>query len=124
MGKVRYCWVTVIPMLFLTAVTFTAGYLKLFDPNSAGFLPTIRTLEAKIATGLTGPALAAAKTSLLNARIDIIITATFLLFVSIIVLGTARECWLLLTKRKPIILRESPYIPHPGEREILPTSLL
>ena len=112
MGKARYCLVTVIPMIFLTVVTFTAGYMKLFSANAAGFLPAIRTLEAKIATGLEGPALAAAKTSLLNARIDVVITATFLLFVTIIVLGIARECWLLLSKRKAIVLHESKYIPH------------
>ena len=110
MGKARYCWVTVVPMLFLTAVTFTAGYLKLFSAGSAGFIPALRTLEAKLATGLTGPALAAAKTSLLNARIDVVITLAFLLFVTLILLGTARECWLLLTHRKPSILRESPYV--------------
>ena len=124
MGKARYCLVTVIPMIFLTLVTFTAGYMKIFSENAAGFLPTIRSLETKIAAGLEGSALAAAKTSLLNARIDVVITVTFLLFVSIIVLGTARECWLLLTKRKPIVLRESPYIAHPADGEVLPTSLL
>ena len=110
MGKTRYCWVTVVPMLFLTAVTFSAGYLKIFSPNAAGFLPAIQQLEVKIAGGLEGPALAAAKTSLLNARIDIGITVTFLLMVSVIVLGTARECWLLLSKRKPIVLHESEYV--------------
>jgi len=110
MGKTRYCWVTVVPMLFLTAVTFSAGYLKIFSPNSAGFLPAIQQLEVKVAGGLQGPALAAAKTSLLNARIDIGITVTFLLMVSVIVLGTARECWLLLSKRKPIVLHESEYV--------------
>ena len=112
MGKARYCWVTVIPMLFLTAVTFTAGYMKIFSVNAAGFLPAIRTLEGEIGGGLVGPALATAKTSLLNARIDVAITVTFLLFVGIIVLGTARECWLLLSKRKPIVLRESEYVRH------------
>jgi carbon starvation protein len=110
-------------MIFLTAVTFTAGYLKIFSANAAGFLPAIRTLEGKIAAGLTGPALAAARTSLLNARIDIVITGTFLLFVAIIVLGTARECFLLLTRRKPAVLRESEYIHHPEDAAVLPTSL-
>jgi carbon starvation protein len=110
MGKARHCWVTVIPMLFLTAVTFTAGYLKLFSAGAAGFIPAIRTVEEKLATGLTGRALAAGNTSLLNARIDVVITLTFLLFVTLIVLGTARECWLLLTQRKPTVLHESIYV--------------
>ena len=55
---------------------------------------------------------AGAKTSLRNARIDLAITITFLLFVGIIVFGTARKCWLLLSKRKPIVLRESEYVRH------------
>jgi carbon starvation protein len=123
MGKARYCMVTVIPMLFLTAVTFTAGYMKIFSANAAGFIPEIQKQEALIAGGLTGKALAAAKTSLFNAQVDIVITVTFLFFVTIIVIGTARECWLLLSKRKPAILRESPFVHHPGDGEVLPTSL-
>lgn len=110
MGKARYCWVTLCPMIFLTAVTFTAGFMKIFSTNAAGFLPAIRTLEAQIANGLEGAALNAAKVSLLNARIDIIITLTFLVFVTIIVLGTAHECWLLLSKRKKNLLHESAYV--------------
>ncbi|GAA5122784.1 carbon starvation protein A [Luteolibacter yonseiensis] len=124
MGKARYCWVTVVPMLFLTLVTFTAGYMKLFSPGAGGFYPEIEKQKALLASGLTGPALKAAETSLFNARIDVAVTITFLLFVTIIVLGTARECYLLLTKRKTPVLRESPYVAHPGEDHVLPTSLL
>ena len=124
MGKARYCWVTVVPMLFLTAVTFTAGYMKLFSANAAGFLPAIGTLEKQIAAGLDGKFLAAAETSLFNLRLDVAVTITFMTFVAIIVLGTARDCWLLLTKRKPTVLRESPYIAHCRVGEVLPTSLL
>jgi len=110
MGKARYCWVTAAPMAFLTLVTFTAGWMKIFSPNAAGFLPAIRTLEAKIAGGLEGKALATARTELFNAKLDVVVTATFLTFVAIIVLGTARECWLLLRKRKPAELKESAYV--------------
>jgi carbon starvation protein len=124
MGKARYCWVTVAPMLFLTLVTFTAGWMKLFSPGAGGFYPEIEKQQSLIATGLTGPALKAAETSLFNARIDVVVTITFLLFVAIIVIGTARECFLLLTKRKASVLRESTYIAHPGEENILPTSIL
>jgi hypothetical protein len=84
--------------------------MKIFAPIADGFIPTIYKLEAKIAGGLEGPALAAAKNSLLNARVDVVVTATFLLFVTIIVCGTAYECWLLLSGRKPVVLRESPYV--------------
>ncbi len=107
MGKARYCWVTAIPLVFLTAVTFTAGFMKIFSPRADGFIPAVHKLEAKLAAGLEGPALAAAKTALLNARIDVVVTATFLTLVTLIVLGTAYELRLLLTGRKPIMLRES-----------------
>ncbi len=113
MGKARYCWVTAVPMLFLTVVTFSAGYLKLFSAGAAGFLPEIEKQQVLIAKGLSGAALKTAETSLFNARVDVAVTVTFLFFVSIIVLGTARECWLLLTKRKPIVLRESAYVAQP-----------
>ena len=112
-GKARHAWVTVVPLLFLTTVTFAAGLMKLFSANAGGFLPTIRNLEAKLAAGLQGPALAAAKTSLMNARIDVGVTALFLVLVAIIVLGSARECWLLLTGRKPRVLHENPRVELP-----------
>lgn len=123
MDKVRYIWVTAAPMVFLTLVTFTAGWLKLFDPASAGFLPAIRKLETQIPT-LSGSTLKTAETALFNARIDVAVTAIFLAFVAIIVLGTARECWLLLTKRKPSVLHETPFVPHTDAADLLPTSLL
>lgn len=124
MGKARYCWVTAAPMAFLTVVTFTAGWLKLFSPGSGGFFPEIEKQKALIETGITGPALKAAETSLFNARLDVVVTITFLTFVTIIVIGTARECWLLLTKRKAAVLRESQYAPHPEAPDVLPTNLL
>ena len=110
MGKARYCWVTAVPMLFLTVVTFSAGYLKLFSAGADGFFPEISKQQALIAKGLSSDALKAAETALFNARLDICVTITFLTFVAIIVLGTARECWLLLSKRKAIVLRESTYV--------------
>ena len=112
MGKARHCWVTAVPMMFLTIVTFSAGYLKLFSAGSAGFIPEIEKQQALIANGLTGPALKVAETSLFNARVDVAVTITFLFFVTIIVIGTARECWLLITKRKESILQESEYTYH------------
>ncbi|KAB2642683.1 MAG: carbon starvation protein A [Verrucomicrobia bacterium] len=109
MGKARYCWTTLLPLLVLTVATYSAGWLKLFSPKAAGFFPAIRKFEAQLAGGLEGPVRAAATTALRNARLDVAVTAGLLVLVTIILLGTAYECWRLLTKRKPSLLHESPY---------------
>ncbi len=115
MGKARYAWTTAVPMVFLTIVTFTAGTMKIWSPKAAGFLPTIEKLEAAIAGGLSGVALKKAQTSLINAKVDVAITAMFLIFVAAIVLGCAREWYLLLSKRKASVLHESEYVALPDE---------
>lgn len=115
MGKARYAWTTAVPMIFLAIVTFTAGIMKIASPTAAGFLPTIAKLETQIASGLAGPALKKAQTSLLNAKVDVGITVLFLFLVAAIVLGCAREWFLLLSKRKPVRLQESDYVTLPDE---------
>jgi carbon starvation protein len=110
MGKARYAWCTLVPMVFLTLVTFTAGIMKIWSPKAAGFLPTIQKLEAAIAGGLQGEALQKAQTALTNAKVDVGITAMFLIFVAAIVIGCVREWVLLLRRQKPAVLHESEYV--------------
>jgi carbon starvation protein len=110
MGKARYAWCTFVPMVFLTVITFTAGIMKIWSPRAAGFLPEIAKQQAAIAGGLGGEALKKAQTALTNARVDVVITALFLLFVAAIVIGCSREWWLMLRKQKPVVLRESEYV--------------
>jgi carbon starvation protein len=84
--------------------------MKIWSPKAAGFLPAIRKLEAAIAGGLEGEALEKAETALTNAKVDVAITAMFLIFVAAIVIGCAREWVLLLRKQKPTVLHESEYV--------------
>ncbi len=115
MGKVRYAWTTAVPLVFLTIVTFTAGLMKIFSPRAAGFLPEIEKQTAAIAAGLPEAQLKIAKHALFNAKVDVGITSLFLILVTIILIGCVREWWLILSGRKPAVLKESTYISLPPD---------
>jgi carbon starvation protein len=91
MGKAKYAFVTIIPLVWLVIVTSTAGMLKIFssDPK-LGFLSHARLIEGQIAAG-TLPAniksLAAAQRMIFNDRLDAAVAGFFL--VSVVVILTA-----------------------------------
>lgn len=109
-GKARYCWVTLVPLVFLASVTFAAGWMKIFSPKAAGFLPAVRKLEAQLAAGVPAEKLKAVETALFNARLDIVVVTVFLTFVTVIILGCAREWWSILSGAKKGEIHESPYV--------------
>ena len=116
MGRARYAWCTAIPLVFLVAVTFTAGTMKIFSKNAAGFLPKAEAMSARLASGvidgvaMTAPQIKATESALFNARMDVGITAMFMLLVAVIVLGCAREWIKILNGSKKSVLHEGPYI--------------
>jgi carbon starvation protein len=109
-GKARYCWVTLVPLVFLTTVTFSAGWMKIFSPQAAGFLPAIRKLEGQLAAGVPAGKLAAVETALFNARLDIVVVAVFLGFVAVITMGCMWEWWRILSGAKRAEIHEAPYV--------------
>jgi len=116
MGRAKYAWCTVIPLIFLIVVTFSAGYLKIFSSTAAGFVPAIQKLQGQLAAGqIDGVPLVAGQIekierAITNARVDIGITALFLVFVAVIVIGCVLE-WIRLLNGKKSELHEGPYIP-------------
>jgi len=107
MGRARYAWVTVAPLVFLTGVTFTAGWMKLFSERAAGFVPALEKLSAQVEAG-TAPATAAR--TLLNLRVDIAVTSFFLVAVVLIVAASVVEWARLLRGTKPMVLHESDFV--------------
>ncbi len=111
MGKTRYLAVTVIPLLFLISVTFTAGITKIFDKApSMGFLAGAKDYAAKIAAGGSEADLDKWHKALHMNQVDAVVAAFFLICVTTILIGCAYEWFLLLTSRKKIVLNEDPYV--------------
>jgi carbon starvation protein len=112
MHKTKYLFVTLLPLVFMCAVTFSAGYLKVFsaDPK-LGFLSGAQSLLRE-ATGIVDPAKAAELARQASVwRFDALVAVFFLVLVLMIVLGSARQWWRLLRGSKPVILYESEFVP-------------
>jgi carbon starvation protein len=111
MQKTRYLWITLLPLSFMCAVTFSAAYLKIFsaDPK-LGFLSGARSLVSE-ATAMVDPDKAAAMVRQAGVwRFDALVAAFFLTLVFLIVLGSARHWWQLVRGTKPVVLRESKFV--------------
>jgi len=103
MGKQRYAWVTLAPLAWLVVVTMTAGWQKVFaaDPK-LGFLAH--------AASLAGSADPNAARMMFNDRLDAGVAFLFMTVVALLVVTSAREWWLVLSKRKPARVNEAPYV--------------
>jgi carbon starvation protein len=112
MRKSQYLFVTLVPLCFMCAVTFSAGYLKVFssDPR-LGFLSGAQSLLSQ-ATAITDPVKAAnvARQATIW-RFDAFVAVFFLVLVLLIVLGSARQWWQLLRGTKHVVLHESEFVP-------------
>jgi carbon starvation protein len=117
MGRVRYLWVTLVPLAWLLAVTMTAGWMKIFSPSpKLGFLSAAAGYRARLAEGTgTAEQLAQAHRLLVNNYIDAAVTGLFLVLVVLVVLSCARVWVQLLTGRSAVVLHEEPYVPDTGQ---------
>jgi len=118
MHKAKYIFITLVPLGFMCAVTFSAGYLKVFssDPR-LGFLSGARSLASKAST-MADPVMAAELTRQASVwRFDALVAVFFLVLVAVIVLGSARQWWQLIRGNKRIVLHENEFVP------ITPTQL-
>jgi carbon starvation protein len=120
-----FALITLIPLVWLVTVTFTAGLQKIWHPDPRiGFLAQANELHQKIpalemnlnsarATG-NPTAIAAAEQALhsnrmleFNNRLDAAVAGTFLVLVTAIIFLSVREWILLLTRHKLAVLHET-----------------
>ena len=104
MERQRYAWVTLGPLAWLIIVTMTAGYQKVFsaDPK-LGFLAHAATLA-----GSSDPN---AARLVFNDRLNAVVALFFMAVVAMLVITSAREWWLVLSRRKVAVVHEAPFVP-------------
>ncbi|HUO51110.1 MAG TPA: carbon starvation CstA family protein [Gemmatimonadaceae bacterium] len=104
-GKARYAWVTLLPLAWLTAVTLTAGWQKVFSPDPAlGFLAHARKLAAT-------PGLPNAGRMIFNDRLDAVVALFFMASFLVILAASLLE-WRRALRRGTIESSEVPYQPR------------
>ena len=103
MGRGRFAWVTAAPLAWLVIVTMTAGWQKVFsaDPR-LGFLAH--------AASLAGSTNAAAARLIFNDRLNTFVALLFMTVVTVLILTSVREWWLVLSRRKTAMVHEAPYV--------------
>ena len=123
--KPTFILITLIPLAWLVAVTFTAGVQKIWSPDPRiGFLAQAQTLAEKTsglqkaldtantsgdvaAMDIAQKALQTNRALQFNNILDAAAAGIFLMLVTVIILLSIREWILLLTGRKPAVLHES-----------------
>ena len=112
MGRLRWVWVTLGPMVWLVTVTLTASYQKIFHPNPRiGLLAYANQLVAKLAAqAVPGEQVAATQRLIFNNRLDAVVAAIFAGLVVILLVEAVLEWYRILGKRKDVVLHEAPYV--------------
>ncbi len=112
MHKAKYLFVTLLPLCFMCAVTFSAGYLKVFssDPR-LGFLSGARSLLQQASTMSDSMKAAELIRQASVWRFDAFVAIFFLVLVLAILLGSARQWLQLIRGTKRVVLHESKFVP-------------
>lgn len=104
MHRAKYAAVTLLPLVWLVAVTFTACWHKILDPSPRiGFLAQANVLAA-------GPASAATSRLILNNRLDAAVTAGLVVMVTLVLIESVRQWIGILSGRKEARIKEVPFV--------------
>jgi carbon starvation protein len=112
MQRMKWIWVTLLPMAWLVVVTMTASYEKIFSANGRiGFLANASGLAAQIAAGKI-PAAKIAETQrvIFNQRLDAVVTMVLASMILVLLVEALGQWYAILSGRKKAVLRETPYV--------------
>lgn len=114
-GKLKYAWVTGVPLLWLVIITTTAAYQKIFSSDvRVGFLAAADDLATKLYSGVLPPEKAAVAPQLIfNQHLDAYLTLFFVVVLWVVIADMLRLCVRYLVG-KPV--RKLSEIPHEPSR--------
>jgi len=112
MGRLRWIWVTLLPMTWLVIITMTASYQKIFSLNPRiGFLAFAKLLAGQIAAGEIPLAkIGETRRVIFNQRLDAVVTAVLAGMILVLVVEAVFQWYAILSRRKVAVLRETPYV--------------
>jgi carbon starvation protein len=101
MGKARFMFVTLVPLVWLVLVTFTSSWQKMFDANPRiGFLAHASQLAASGGNARL----------IFNDRLDAVVTGVLLIMVALVLLVSTVEWVRVLSGRKAATVKEAPFV--------------
>ena len=111
-NKLRYIWVTGIPLLWLAMVTTVAAWQKIFSEEARiGFLAAANAMADKLAAGtLPAAQIPVAPGLIFNQRLDAVLAGFFAVLLWIIIADTLRVCWRVTQGLSVLPSAETPYV--------------
>ncbi|HYK38496.1 MAG TPA: carbon starvation CstA family protein [Candidatus Eremiobacteraceae bacterium] len=112
MEKLKWIWVTLVPMAWLVTITMTASWQKIFSANARiGFLSGANALAAQVAAGkIPAEKITEIQRTIFNLRLDAVVTALLAVMVLALVFEAVLRWTVILTKKSEAVLHETPYV--------------
>jgi carbon starvation protein len=112
MGRLKWIWVTLLPMAWLVTITMTASWQKIFSPNPRiGFLSFANAMAAQIAAGkIPAAKLVETQRLVFNQRLDAVVTAVLGIMILVLLVEAVIQWYAILSRDREPILHETPYV--------------
>ncbi|MFJ2439109.1 MULTISPECIES: carbon starvation CstA family protein [unclassified Streptomyces] len=124
-GRLKWAWVTAVPLAWDAAVTLTASWQKIFsaDPK-VGFFTQRDVYQAGIDRGEVLPpakTMDDMQTVVTNSTVDGVLTALFAVLILVVIADAGRVCFKAIRDPEGIVLSETP---HVESRIVAPAGLI
>jgi carbon starvation protein len=123
-GKLKWAWITGIPLAWDAAVTLTASYQKVFSDNpKLGFFAQRDTFQEALDNGEVLPPaqdLGDMEAVVTNSTVDGVLAALFAVLIIVVILDSMRIWVKAIRARRPLPTTE---VPHQESRIVAPAGL-